>query len=53
MSEAERLRKALARLKVMHLRTKNIPDKLALAVAVEHIESRLIDISGSGDWRDQ
>ena len=49
MTEAERLRRAILRLKRMLAKSKNPGDKVALAAAIEHIDARLIDIVNRGD----
>jgi hypothetical protein len=53
MNEAERLRRALLRLKRMLAQSKNPGDKVALDCAIEHIDARLIDIDSQGDWREK
>ena len=42
-SEIRRMETALVRLRRMHAASRNAADKNALAVAIEHVDARLID----------
>lgn len=51
MKLTTKLERAIVRLQRLQ-KNATAADKAALALAIEHIENRLIDIRESGDWRE-